>query len=141
MKEEFKKFTMSSQMRDFITKNNINDLRTLLKELGNPDIEYQVYWLTKVIDTDKELYVDDWEYFFDSSFENGVYEELEKFEKEYYEIEFSKWDFICYDELKNKLYYYEFKNENPSKVYADEVGGDEAYWTYEQIMESIGVKI
>lgn len=110
MKEEFKKFTMSSQMRDFITKNNINDLRTLLKELGNPDIEYQVYWLTEVIDTDKELYADDWEYFFDSSFENGVYEELEKFEKEYYEIEFSKWDFICYDELKNKLYYYEFKN-------------------------------
>ena len=131
------RFLVNNDMRDFIEKNDISDLRTLLKALGNPDIEYQVYWLTKVTDTDKEFYADDWEYFFDSSFENGSYRELEEFEKEYYEIVFSKWDFICFDKLKNKLYYFEFKDEEPSKVYEEDIDENDSYWTYEQIMDAI----
>lgn len=137
-KDEKRVMSENFDINKIIEENNIQDLRSLLQLLGNPDIFYQVYWLTKVVDTGEELYSDDWEYFFESSFKNGVYKELEKFEKEYYEIVFSKYDFIHFHKTKNILFYIEFKDDDPREYDEEDLPEDIEYMTRQEIMELIG---
>ena len=123
-----------------IEEKNITNIRDLLKVLNYPDFNYQVFWLT-LVGTDKRLWTDDWEYFIDCSYEDGDYHELNEFEKKYYEIEFSKYDFIHYDEVENKLYYFEFKDDEPSELEEEDLEDSfNDYMTYDEIMYEYGIK-
>ena len=129
-------FLANKEMREFIDVNDIKDLRTLLKLLDYPDIEYQVFWYTRLIEAKETLYIEDYEFFFTSYSYDG-YEDLNKFEENYYIIEFSKWDLICYDREKHLLYYYEIKYEGNTQI--TELDPNLTYYSYEQLMKLIGL--
>lgn len=119
----------SKQIRDIIEKNNL-DLRRLLKFLEYPEIEYQVYWLTKILNRDDDVigntYIRDSEYWFNSSVSNEEYDELERFELEYYDVSFKQYqDFFYYNAKEHKLYYYVlnrcYSEDDIDSVYEDEL--------------------
>lgn len=125
----------SSEIRKIIKNNNIQDLRSLLKFLGFPKIEYQVYWLTIIEETREHLYSDDCEYFFSSSLVDGKYKELDNFESDYYEVDLELYQFYHFDKEKNILYYYCFRDEDPVERSKDDLSEEDDYWTYEEITQ------
>ena len=137
--EKIEKNLNDRAIKEIIENNNIEDLRTLLKFLGNPDINYQVFWAVVVVGEDDELlfdsmYNEDCEYFFESTFENG-YKKLEEFEEHYYEVEIELWDgHYYYDCEKNLLYYYIFRDEAPTVCTFDEIEEDESYIDIKNIL-------
>lgn len=125
----------SREIRKIIKDNHIQDLRSLLKFLGFPQIEYQVYWLTIIEETREHMYSDDWEYFFSSSLVDGKYKELEDFESNYYEVELDLYQFYYFDRERKILYYYCFRDEDPVERSKNDLDEDYEYMTYEEITQ------
>ena len=127
----------NEDIKKIIKENNITTLTDLLKFLNCPDIEYQLYWLIKVIDTGELLYSDDCEYFFYSSYDND-YIDLDNFQTNYYDIELCDYDDYYYlDASENILYFYVFRNYEPNEIYEEdleELSKDDEYSTYEDIV-------
>lgn len=117
----------TQQIKKIIDENNF-DLRKLLKFLRYPKIEYKVYFLTKILNNNEDeirkSYILDDEYCFNSSFSNEEYYDLERFELEYYEVLFSKYeDFFYYNAKEHTLYFYVFRSyydELPT-IYEDDL--------------------
>lgn len=130
----------SSEIRKIIKNNNIQDLRSLLKFLGFPKIEYQVYWLTIIEETGEHLYLDDWEYFISSSLVDGEYKELDEFESKYFEVELDPYQYYHFDKERNILYYYCFRDEDPDECSKDDLSEEDDYWTYEEITQRYLIK-
>lgn len=124
----------SKEIRKIIEDNNIRDLRSLLSFLGFPEIEYQVYWLAIIEETNERLYIEDCEYFFSSYLEYGQYKELEEFEFNYYDVDLELYQFYYYDKEKNALYYYCFRDDDPSMITKADLSEGE-YLTFEEITE------
>ena len=117
-----------------ISSELIKDLRDVLEYFDNPDVNYQFFWLIRIRETGKYYYVPDPEYFF-SSTPKSKYEELSKFEREYYEVKIKRNDLIYYDLKGNFINYFQV-GEEPSEVSIDrlEVEFDE-YYNYEELKE------
>lgn len=118
-----------------IEEKGIKDIRTLLAELGNPQLEYRTFWRTNFItrDTNEILYIEDNEYYFYDSNDNGKYENLKLFEEEYYEIELELFScFIHFNKTENTLYYFRIDDVNCDQLFLDETV---EYTTYKEITQ------
>lgn len=126
----------NEDIKALIKENDIATLTDLLEFLNYPDIEYQVYWLTEVIDTGDRLYSDDYEYCFYSSYDDE-YIDLDDFQKNYYDIELCSYeDHYFFVEKENTLYFYVFRDEDPNRVYKEDLDEDIDYTTYEEIVST-----
>ena len=125
------------EIRKIMQDNNIENLRELLKFFGNPDLEYQVYWFVRVIETDEYYYVPDNEYFCSSTYEDDLgYVELDEFENDYYEVELSTYDEIVYNDEEKVLYHFVIKDLEPDEVHMEELNLEyDEYYTFEQILD------
>ena len=128
-----------TMIRTIIKNNNIEDLKSLLKLLGYPKIEYKEFDYTQILDADEKIC--DYRYHiihkkcFNSTFSNGEYKELREFEEKFYPLAFNWQDFYHYNKSKRTFYCYLTYCTVPEIAYEDNIAHDDTYKTCDELME------